>query len=108
MHLSVGQLCNRYAPTAAQFEIHRLAGAIYCAIQIGPDDKPLLLCPYVGSDSTIAQIASEVLALTTISWNSTQMNQKPPIPIRAARAVLCGHARLAEASPQRREHKSEF
>ncbi len=51
------------------------------------DPKPLLLCPYVGSDSTIAQIASEVLALTKINWNSTQMNQKLPIPIRAARAV---------------------
>ncbi len=51
------------------------------------DPKPLLLCPYKGSDSTIAQIASEVLALTKINWNSTQMNQKLPIPIRAARAV---------------------
>jgi len=51
------------------------------------DPKPLLLCPYEGSDSTIAQIAGEVLALTTINWNSTQMNQKLQIPIRAARAV---------------------
>lgn len=51
------------------------------------DPKPLLLCPYVGSDSTIAQIAKEVLALTKVNWNSTQMNQKLPIPIRAARAV---------------------
>jgi hypothetical protein len=51
------------------------------------DPKPLLLCPYKGSDSTIAQIASEVLALTKVNWNSTQMNQKLPIPIRAARAV---------------------
>ncbi|WP_409561740.1 argonaute/piwi family protein [Hyphomicrobium sp. MC8b] len=51
------------------------------------DPRPLLLCPYKGSDSTIAQIASEVLALTKINWNSTQMNQKLPIPIRAARAV---------------------
>ena len=51
------------------------------------DPKPLLLCPYPGSDSTIAQIASEVLALTKINWNSTQMNQKLPIPIRAARDV---------------------
>jgi len=51
------------------------------------DPRPLLLCPYKGSDSTIAQIASEVLALTKVNWNSTQMNQKLPIPIRAARAV---------------------
>ena len=51
------------------------------------DPRPLLLCPYPGSDSTIAQIASEVLSLTKINWNSTQINQKLPIPIRAARAV---------------------
>lgn len=51
------------------------------------DPRPLLLCPYPGSDSTIAQIANEVLSLTKINWNSTQMNQKLPIPIRAARAV---------------------
>ena len=51
------------------------------------DPRPLLLCPYEGSDSTIAQIASEVLSLTKVNWNSTQMNQKLPIPIRAARAV---------------------
>lgn len=51
------------------------------------DPRPLLLCPYKGSDSTITQIAREILALTKINWNSTQMNQKLPIPIRAARAV---------------------
>lgn len=51
------------------------------------DPRPLLLCPYSGSDSTISQIAAEVLALTKVNWNSTQMNQKLPIPIRAARAV---------------------
>ncbi|MGO3932188.1 argonaute/piwi family protein [Rhodopseudomonas pseudopalustris] len=51
------------------------------------DPRPLLLCPYQGSDSTVAQIAGEVLALTKVNWNSTQMNQKLPIPIRAARAV---------------------
>lgn len=51
------------------------------------DPRPLLLCPYKGHDSTIAQIAAEVLALTKVNWNSTQMNQKLPIPIRAARAV---------------------
>jgi hypothetical protein len=51
------------------------------------DPRPLLLCPYKGSDSTVAQIANEVLALTKVNWNSTQMNQKLPIPIRAARSV---------------------
>lgn len=51
------------------------------------DPRPLLLCPYTGGDSTIAQIAQEILALTKVNWNSTQMNQKLPIPIRAARAV---------------------
>jgi hypothetical protein len=33
------------------------------------DPRPLLLCPYPGSDSTIAQIANEVLSLTKINWN---------------------------------------
>ncbi len=51
------------------------------------DPKPLLLCPYEGSDSTISDIAKEVLSLTKINWNSTQMNQKLPIPILAARRV---------------------
>lgn len=51
------------------------------------DPKPLLICPYKSSDSTIAQIASEIFSLTKLNWNSTQMNQKLPIPIRAARKV---------------------
>jgi len=51
------------------------------------DPRPLLLCPYKGHDSTVAQIAREVLSLTKVNWNSTQMNQKLPIPIRAARSV---------------------
>jgi hypothetical protein len=51
------------------------------------DPRPLLLCPHKSSDSSIAQIAKEVLSLTKINWNSTQMNQKLPIPIRAARTV---------------------
>ncbi|MFH0299885.1 hypothetical protein AAFX91_22140 [Bradyrhizobium sp. 31Argb] len=34
------------------------------------DPRPLLLCPYKGHDSTIAQIAAEVLALTKVNWNS--------------------------------------
>ena len=51
------------------------------------DPKPLLLCPHEGGDSTIAEIAQEVLSLTKINWNSTQINQKLPIPILAARRV---------------------
>lgn len=44
-------------------------------------------CPHESSDSTISDIAKEVLSLTKINWNSTQMNQKLPIPILAARRV---------------------
>lgn len=51
------------------------------------DPRPLLLCPHESSDSTIAEIAQEVLSLTKINWNSTQINQKLPIPILAARRV---------------------
>ncbi|MEQ8281892.1 MAG: hypothetical protein RIC04_03900 [Parvibaculum sp.] len=49
--------------------------------------RPLLLCPHPSSDSTPAQIAEEIFSLTKINWNSTQMNQRLPIPIRAARKV---------------------
>ena len=49
--------------------------------------SPLLLCPHKSSDSTPADIAEEVFSLTKINWNSTQMNQRLPIPIRAARKV---------------------
>lgn len=49
--------------------------------------RPLLLCPHERCDSTITQIAEEVFSLTKINWNSTQMNQRLPIPIRAARMV---------------------
>ena len=49
--------------------------------------RPLLLCPHESCDSTISQIAEEVFSLTKINWNSTQMNQRLPIPIRAARKV---------------------
>ncbi|MGY3591482.1 hypothetical protein ACVIGB_008938 [Bradyrhizobium sp. USDA 4341] len=51
------------------------------------DPRPLLVCPHPRSDSTVAQLADEIFSLTKINWNSTQMNQKLPIPIRAARAV---------------------
>jgi hypothetical protein len=51
------------------------------------DPRPLLLCPHAKCDSTIAKIAEEVFSLTKINWNSTQINQRLPIPIRAARKV---------------------
>ncbi len=49
--------------------------------------NPVLLCPQPQSESTIEQIAKEVFSLTKVNWNSTQMNQRLPIPIRAARKV---------------------
>jgi hypothetical protein len=51
------------------------------------DPRSLLLCPHKTSDSAVAQIAKEVLSMTKINWNSTQMNQKLPLPIRAARVL---------------------
>lgn len=51
------------------------------------DPKPLLICPHSRSDSTVKTLAEEVFSLTKVNWNSTQMNQKLPIPIRAARNV---------------------
>jgi len=51
------------------------------------DPRPLLLVPHQSCDSTVTKIAEEVLSLTKINWNSTQMNQSLPIPIRAARKV---------------------
>lgn len=51
------------------------------------DPRPLLLCPHRSCDSTVSQLAEEVFSLTKINCNSTQMNQRLPIPIRAARKV---------------------
>ena len=51
------------------------------------DPNPLLICPHHGGDSTVEQLAEEIFSLTKINWNSTQMNQRLPIPIRAARSV---------------------
>ncbi len=51
------------------------------------DPRPLLLCPHRSCDSTVSQIAEEVFSLTKLNWNSTHMNQRLPIPIRAARSV---------------------
>ena len=47
---------------------------------------PLLLRPY-SCDSSLAELAAEVLALTKMNWNTTQFDQASPIPIRAARQV---------------------
>ena len=49
--------------------------------------NPLLLCPHGSCDSTVEHLAEEVLSMTKLNWNSTQMNQRLPIPIRAARKV---------------------
>lgn len=51
------------------------------------DPNPLLVCPHPGSDNTVEKLAEEIFSLTKINWNSTQMNQRFPIPIRAARSV---------------------
>jgi len=51
------------------------------------DPRPLLLCPHQCCDSTILRLGEEVFSLTKLNWNSTQMNQRLPIPIRAARKV---------------------
>jgi hypothetical protein len=48
--------------------------------------QPILLRPH-SCDTPISELASEVLALTKMSWNSTQFDQASPIPIRAARQV---------------------
>jgi len=48
--------------------------------------KPILLRPHT-CDTPIAELGSEILALTKMNWNSTQFDQALPIPIRAARQV---------------------
>jgi len=48
--------------------------------------RPLLLRPHC-CDSSLAELAAEVLALTKMNWNTTQFDQASPIPIRAARQV---------------------
>ena len=48
--------------------------------------RPLLLRPY-SNDAPISDIARDVLALSKMSWNSTQFDGALPIPIRAARQV---------------------
>jgi hypothetical protein len=48
--------------------------------------QPILLRPH-SCDTPISEVASEILALTKMNWNSTQFDQASPIPIRAARQV---------------------
>jgi hypothetical protein len=48
--------------------------------------RPLLLRPHT-CDSSLSDLAAEVLALTKMNWNTTQFDQASPIPIRAARQV---------------------
>jgi hypothetical protein len=48
--------------------------------------QPRLLRPY-SCDTPMPELASEILALTKMNWNSTQFDQSSPIPIRAARQV---------------------
>lgn len=47
---------------------------------------PLQLRPHE-CETTLADLAAEILALTKLNWNSTQFDQKLPIPIRAAKEV---------------------
>jgi hypothetical protein len=47
---------------------------------------PLQLRPYE-CETSLSSLASELMALTKLNWNSTQLDQKLPIPIRAAREV---------------------
>jgi hypothetical protein len=48
--------------------------------------RPLLLRPHA-CDSSLTELAAEVLALTKMNWNTTQFDQALPVPIRAARQV---------------------
>lgn len=58
---------------------------------------PLQLRPF-GCETSLASLAAEILALTKLNWNSTQFDQKSPIPIRAAREVgrVLKHVSYAE------------
>ena len=48
--------------------------------------RPLMLKPHT-SDTPLPELAAEMLALTKMNWNSTQFDQKRPIPVHAARQV---------------------
>lgn len=49
-------------------------------------------------ESSLEDIAVEILALTKMNWNSTQFDHALPIPIRAAREVgrVLKHVSYAE------------
>lgn len=63
--------------------------------------RPLNLRPH-DCETPLASLASEVLALTKMNWNSTQFSQALPIPIRAARQVgrVLKHVSYGVASSQ--------
>ena len=48
--------------------------------------RPLFIRPH-SKDTPVADVARDILALTKMSWNSTQFDGALPIPIRAARQV---------------------
>ena len=48
--------------------------------------RPLMLRPHA-CDTSMPELAADMLALTKMNWNSTQFDQALPIPIRAARQV---------------------
>jgi len=58
----------------------------------------LQLRPHEDNETSLADIATEVLALTKLNWNSTQFDAALPIPIRAARDVgrVLKHVSFAE------------
>lgn len=60
--------------------------------------RPLLLRPHA-CDTSLPELAAEVLALTKMNWNSTQFDQASPIPIRAARQVgrVLKHVRFGQS-----------
>lgn len=49
--------------------------------------RPLLLVPHANSDTKLLTLAKDVLALTKVNWSTTQLDQKLPAPIKAAREV---------------------
>ncbi len=69
--------------------------------------RPLLLVPHEDTDSSLARLAEDVLALTKVNWNTTQFDQKMPAPIKAARDVgrILKHIEYgAEISPDFRKY----
>ena len=69
--------------------------------------RPLLLVPHEHSDSSILTLAKDVMALTKVNWNTTQFDQKFPVPIKAAREVgrILKHIEYATAvSPDFRKY----